>query len=149
MKNFKCGNCKSLYTIDETKINQPQAVFTCPKCSAKNLIKFGYRLLVVSKDSNGAEVKMQFNLKDGINLIGRKSNTPSADILLEDPYISRMHLSITVEKKDSKTYFIMEDLGSSNGTFDNNGKRLDSGKKYPLPPGTSYKIGNCNISLLT
>lgn len=147
MKNFKCGNCKTVYSIDDSKITQSQAVFTCKKCGAKNQIKFGIRIQIQYSDKGGKLIKNLFQLKEGVNTIGRKANTPVADILIEDDYVSRKHVAVYLEKKDNKLFIYLEDLSSSNGTFNADNQRLEAGKKYPMPAGKIYRIGNSNISL--
>jgi predicted Zn finger-like uncharacterized protein len=147
MKNFKCGNCKTLYSIDESKIAQSQAVFTCKNCGAKNQIKFGIRIQIQYADKDGKTVKNLFQLKEGVNTIGRKSNKPVADILIDDDFVSRKHVAVYLEKKDNKLFIFLEDLNSSNGTFNAENQRLEPGKKYPMPTGKMYRVGNSSISL--
>ncbi len=147
MKFFKCGKCQTQYKIDETKITNSQAVLTCSKCGAKNLIKFGVRLQIISKDEKGLEHKEVITLKDGSNIIGRKSQSASADILLNDEFVSRKHAAVHIEKKDGKIFISIEDLNSSNGTLNKDRKKLNPGKRYPILPGSPYFIGNSTITL--
>ncbi len=50
------------------------------------------------------------NYLPGVYVIGR---SPDCDIFIETPLISRSHARLTIKERD----FIIEDLGSSNGTF--------------------------------
>ncbi len=64
---------------------------------------------------------------------------PDVDLDSEDPEakVSRRHARITV--RDGK-YFV-EDLGSTNGTFVNRGKRLAPGTHQPLNDGDEIIVG--------
>ena len=112
MKYFKCGNCKTPYKIDETKINNTQINVKCNKCAANNIIRFGPVLIAQKKDW-----VQQYNLKIGENTIGRKSKTPEASIIINDEYISRKHAVIELENIDNKLFISFKDLSSLNGSF--------------------------------
>jgi len=91
----------------------------------------------------GKSVGKQFMLSAEESHIGRWDADggvfPDVDLDSDDPEakISRRHARITmVEGK----YFV-EDLGSTNGTFVNRGKRLSPGKRQPLKDGDEIIVG--------
>lgn len=143
MKYFKCGNCQSPYKIDETQVTTTQIQVVCPQCKAKNILHFGPVLVFQSREHIS-----KVNLKEGQHVIGRKtSNSSKAKILVEDEYVSREHVCITTEKKKGKIFFYIEDLGSSNGTFNKHKQRLKTGLKYAFLPEDYFVIGLTKISL--
>lgn len=142
MKYFKCGQCKAPYKIDETQVKTTQITVSCPKCNSKNILHFGPILVFQSKEKIS-----QVSLKVGEQVIGRKSNATSAQVLLDDEYVSRKHACISIEKKEGKIFFYIQDLGSSNGTFNRNKQRLKAGLKYAFLPDDFFVIGLTKISL--
>jgi serine phosphatase RsbU (regulator of sigma subunit) len=65
--------------------------------------------------------------------VGRDS---ARHIVVADEQISRLHAQITAVGND----VVVEDLGSSNGTFASDGRRLT--KPLVLPPGAAVRVGN-------
>lgn len=99
-----------------------------------------HALLVIER---GFAVGTEFYLTSDETFIGRwdAENGVFPDIDL-DPYdpevkVSRKHAKIIRERDD---YFI-EDLGSTNGTFINRGKRLTVGVKHKLQDGDEIIVG--------
>ena len=91
----------------------------------------------------GRSVGKQFTLSAEESQIGRWDADggvfPDVDLDSDDPEakVSRRHARITrVEGK----YFV-EDLGSTNGTFVNRGKRLSAGTRQPLNDGDEIIVG--------
>ena len=91
----------------------------------------------------GRSVGKQFTLSAEESQIGRWDADggvfPDVDLDSDDPEakVSRRHARITrVEGK----YFV-EDLGSTNGTFVNRGKRLTAGTRQPLNDGDEIIVG--------
>jgi hypothetical protein len=91
----------------------------------------------------GKSVGKQFMLSAEESQIGRWDADggvfPDVDLDSDDPEakVSRRHARITmVEGK----YFV-EDLGSTNGTFVNRGKRLSPGTRQPLKDGDEIIVG--------
>lgn len=78
-----------------------------------------------------------YPLQKGISLLGRSSK---ADISVDDPGVSREHLKIKVVGEKA----IVEDLGSTNGTYVNSNKitehALDGGDKIQISPLTIFKF---------
>lgn len=142
MKYFKCGSCQTQYKIDEQKITKSAASVVCVKCGAKNVLRFGPLLTVQSKN----EVS-QFSLKEGVNLIGRKSPQGEATIKVSDPYVSRKHASISVEQKEGKVFISIEDLESLNGVFNKNKVKLKRKLKYPFTTEDYYIIGLTKLTI--
>jgi ABC-type multidrug transport system ATPase subunit/pSer/pThr/pTyr-binding forkhead associated (FHA) protein len=68
-------------------------------------------------------------------MIGR---SPDSDLQLSYPTISREHARI--RRVGSGEEYVIEDLGSSNGTSVND-EILEPGKLYPLHPGSTLRIG--------
>lgn len=81
-----------------------------------------------------AEGKQLKVLGEEAIIIGKKKE--EADIVVEDPSISRLHAKIF---REESTYFL-EDLNSTNGTF-KNGLRLRPYEKRKLEPGDEIKLG--------
>lgn len=86
--------------------------------------------LVVRK---GPKMGQIFPLDNASLIIGRD---PMSDILLNDPEVSRQHVRLT----RSAQGYLLEDLGSTNGTYVD-GQRLSS-EARALQPGQSVSIGS-------
>jgi two-component system, cell cycle sensor histidine kinase and response regulator CckA len=91
------------------------------------------QIAVVEGVAKGARFKISGNA-----IIGR---SPDASVLIEDAGVSRLHARIT--RTESGT-FVIEDLGSRNGTFVN-GKRITRhvlafGDKIRLGPQTAFEL---------
>ena len=91
----------------------------------------------------GKSVGKQFLLSSGEANIGRWDADggvfPDVDLDSDDPEakVSRRHARITFN--DGK--YLLEDLGSTNGTFINRGKRLSPGTSQPLNDGDEIIVG--------
>ena len=96
--------------------------------------------LVIEK---GRSTGKQFLLSDTEAQIGRWDADggifPDVDLDTDDPEakVSRRHARITV---NNGQYFL-EDLGSTNGTFINRGKRLPPGQRQALCDGDEIIVG--------
>ena len=88
---------------------------------------------------SGPEKGKTFELADKVTSVGR---APENDVQIRDSSISREHLKII--RKGSR--FLVEDLGSTNGTFVN-GRRVRPGKKVEVKEGLPITIGRVMISL--
>jgi len=141
MKYFKCGKCKAGYKMDDSKFTHSEVVVTCKACGSKNLIRLGPVLVAQSKD----KVK-QFRLKEGANTVGRASKEGKADIQIEDAYVSRLHATLQIEKREDKIYISIEDAKSTNGTYNKQKTRLKPGLKYPFLVDDYFIIGLTKIS---
>jgi pSer/pThr/pTyr-binding forkhead associated (FHA) protein len=91
----------------------------------------------------GKSVGKQFLLSSAESHIGRWDADggifPDVDLDSDDPEakVSRRHARITF----SDGTHLLEDLGSTNGTFINRGKRLPKGTRQPLKDGDEIIVG--------
>ena len=96
--------------------------------------------LVIEK---GRSTGKQFMLSDVESQIGRWDADggifPDVDLDTDDPEakVSRRHARITL----SNGQYFLEDLGSTNGTFVNRGKRLPPGQRQALCDGDEIIVG--------
>ena len=96
--------------------------------------------LVIEK---GRSTGKQFMLSDAEAQIGRWDADggifPDVDLDTDDPEakVSRRHARITL----SNGQYFLEDLGSTNGTFINRGKRLPPGQRQALCDGDEIIVG--------
>jgi hypothetical protein len=88
--------------------------------------------LIVVKGDTAGDV---FRLKFEVHVIGRGEE---ADLVVRDPEISRMHARF----KRHENYYILEDLGSANGTWIN-GARVE-GRRL-LMPGDRLRLGQTEL----
>ena len=91
----------------------------------------------------GKSVGKQFLLSSAESYIGRWDADggifPDVDLDSDDPEakVSRRHARITFEEGK----YQLEDLGSTNGTFINRGKRLPKGTRHQLNDGDEIIVG--------
>ena len=91
----------------------------------------------------GGSAGKQFPLSDQDANIGRWDADggvfPDVDLDTDDPEakVSRRHARIS--RRDGQ--YLIEDLGSTNGTFVNRGHRLASGERHPLKDGDEIIVG--------
>jgi pSer/pThr/pTyr-binding forkhead associated (FHA) protein len=91
----------------------------------------------------GKSVGKQFMLSSAESHIGRWDADggvfPDVDLDSDDPEakVSRRHARITFNEGK----YFLEDLGSTNGTFVNRGKRLSPGTRQPLNDGDEIIVG--------
>jgi len=82
------------------------------------------------------------NLLPGDNTVGRRTATPRAQILFDDPehYMSRCQVVITVRSVAAGTEVLLRDAGSANGTFVNE-VRLPEGTMVRLTDDDTFVMG--------
>ncbi len=85
-------------------------------------------------DTSGRE----FDLKPGANTIGRQDT----DVLVAHPTVSRSHAKLTV----TGSSFLLEDTGSTNGTFVGNAK-VEPGSPVQVRPGDEIIFGSVMMRL--
>lgn len=94
-----------------------------------------------------------FNLREGINRIGRKAHSTSRDINITiqtgDKYMSREHCVIEVTwRSDKNNYeYILSDRRSTNGTFVNTGRRLLPSDNISLKDSDTIQVGRTKLIL--
>ncbi|HEU4511228.1 MAG TPA: FHA domain-containing protein [Pyrinomonadaceae bacterium] len=107
--------------------------------AARSTPKPHARLVIEKGRSSGK----QFMLSDVESQIGRWDADggifPDVDLDTDDPEakVSRRHARITL----SNGQYFVEDLGSTNGTFINRGKRLPPGQRQALCDGDEIIVG--------
>jgi len=107
--------------------------------SSKSTAKAHARLVI----ERGKSVGKQFTLSADESQIGRWDADggifPDVDLDSDDPEakVSRRHARITLNEGK----YFLEDLGSTNGTFVNRGKRLPPGERHPLKDGDEIIVG--------
>jgi pSer/pThr/pTyr-binding forkhead associated (FHA) protein len=107
--------------------------------AARSTAKPHARLVIEKGRSSGK----QFMLSDVESQIGRWDADggifPDVDLDTDDPEakVSRRHARITL----SNGQYFLEDLGSTNGTFINRGKRLTPGQRQALCDGDEIIVG--------
>jgi hypothetical protein len=110
---------------------------------AAPLTENGNRVHATLVIERGVSAGKQFPLSSLESNIGRWDADggvfPDVDLDSDDPEakVSRRHARITV--RDG--HYLIEDLGSTNGTFVNRGRRLAPGDQQPLKDGDEIIVG--------
>ena len=134
---YKCANCNHVYSI------------TIP-CN-KNATKWNSPGIIILQDDSDSKwygMETTFTLKEGSNIIGRKSNA-KIDISLptNDNYMSRTHIEIVANKNFDSTYTLtIQDLSTHNTTYISDTK-LPLGQIAVLEPGTKIRIGHTSFAI--
>jgi pSer/pThr/pTyr-binding forkhead associated (FHA) protein len=142
------GNGSDGRIREETKAGVPStapasaAVISEEKTSAPVVVADHqvHATLVIERGSSAGK---QFPLSDRDANIGRWDADggvfPDVDLDTDDPEakVSRRHARISL--RDGQ--YLIEDLGSTNGTFVNRGHRLASGERHPLKDGDEIIVG--------
>jgi diguanylate cyclase (GGDEF)-like protein len=89
----------------------------------------------------GPHLGRVFPLAPGVNVIGR---SPSADLTLGDEEVSRVHAWVTL-REGPEPEVILEDRGSTNGTFLNDRRIAEPAR---LAPGDRIAMGNQVLKLV-
>jgi pSer/pThr/pTyr-binding forkhead associated (FHA) protein len=115
------------------------ATLNLGSASAGSAEKAHARLVI----ERGKSAGKQFLLSSPETYIGRWDADggifPDVDLDSDDPEakVSRRHARITCNEGT----YLLEDLGSTNGTFVNRGKRLPKGTRQPLRDGDEIIVG--------
>jgi hypothetical protein len=142
------GNGSAGRVPEEAKASVPSAtpanaaVISEQKTSAPVIVADHkvHATLVIERGSSAGK---KFPLSDQDANIGRWDADggvfPDVDLDTDDPEakVSRRHARISV--RDGQ--YLIEDLGSTNGTFVNRGHRLASGERHPLKDGDEIIVG--------
>jgi serine/threonine-protein kinase len=115
----------------------PQSAVASPQAAEKGSV--AARLVI----ERGGRIGKEFAISGGETNIGRWDADggifPDVDLDQDDPEakVSRRHARIVREGGR----FYIEDLGSTNGTFINRGRRLLPGNRHPLNSGDEIIVG--------
>ena len=91
--------------------------------------------------------RKEYDLKIGVNVIGRADAMSPSDIMIEDDMtVSRRSVSITVEASGGSYRYWFEVLKSTNPVLVN-GKRHAVGESFVVEPGTKFVLGRTKLSL--
>ena len=89
----------------------------------------------------------EYDLKIGVNVIGRADAMSPSDIMIEDDMtVSRRSVSITVEASGGSYRYWFEVLKSTNPVLVN-GKRHAVGESIVVEPGTKFVLGRTKLSI--
>ncbi|MDO8684143.1 MAG: FHA domain-containing protein [Armatimonadota bacterium] len=141
--------------LGSAQATQMAVSITCPVCKTENppgdqyCMDCGFLLsstpVEVEMPSEEAPGKLietasgrEFALHLGENSVGRQSS----DVLITDGSVSRSHAKLTLA--DGK--LMVEDLGSSNGTFVN-GQKVEPGEQVEAANGAEIKFGGCAMKV--
>lgn len=141
MKRVRCPKCDNYIQFDETKYEEGQSlVFVCDQCKRQFGIRIGKSKLnaanrreEVVDETDGLQdygnivvvenvfaFKQVLPLKEGDNVIGRRSKGTEVDIPIEsnDPSLDRRHCIIHVKRnKQGEVVYTLRDNDSVTGTF--------------------------------
>lgn len=91
--------------------------------------------------------RKEYDLKIGVNVIGRADAMSPSDIMVEDDMtVSRRSVSITVEASGGSYRYWFEVLKSTNPVLVN-GKRHAVGESFVVEPGTKFVLGRTKLSI--
>lgn len=91
--------------------------------------------------------RKEYDLKIGVNVIGRADAMSPSDIMIEDDMtVSRRSVSITVETSGGSYRYWFEVLKSTNPVLVN-GKRHAVGESFVVEPGTKFVLGRTKLSI--
>ena len=120
-KRIKCPRCQGLLEVTNPK-NQPALLITCPnpQCGAKIRLTFATgETQLAEQGANEKEIGRlvfqgwEFPLQEGVNTIGRHSQSCTSTIQLEtnDLTMSRTHAQIEVKRlKSGRVKAILSDV---------------------------------------
>ena len=141
MKRVRCPKCDNYIQFDETKYEEGQSlVFVCDQCKKQFGIRIGKSKLNAANrgedvvdETDGLQdygnivvvenvfaFKQVLPLKEGDNVIGRRSKGTEVDIPIEsnDPSLDRRHCIIHVKRnKQGEVVYTLRDNDSVTGTF--------------------------------
>lgn len=164
---IKCPYCKVRLKIDESKIPAHLNAFNCPRCKQPISISLLHQYKIVSNSEDTIYIQkndnttatltvlpdactpsQSFQLRTGINIIGRKNgNTSEAKIEIEtnDKLMSREHIKIEAVQYGNGEYnYLLSDYSSKNQTRHNN-HYLNQGEIIVLRDKDEIEIGNTKI----
>ena len=138
------GNGNNEATASLARASNPSGKVSVPQAqgSAPVIVDDGkvHAKLVIERGNSAGK---QFSLRHQDSNIGRWDADggifPDVDLDTDDPEakVSRRHARISL--RDGQ--YAIEDLGSTNGTFVNRGRRLKPGDQHPLKDGDEIIVG--------
>lgn len=136
------GQVMSDHSISDasSKDVEPQSKSFAISEGSISLMEGAHARLVIER---GRSAGKQFPLGEDESQIGRWDADggifPDVDLDADDPEakVSRRHAQITRQNG----HYLIEDLGSTNGTFVNRGRRLLPGDRQPLRDGDEIIVG--------
>jgi predicted Zn finger-like uncharacterized protein len=179
---IKCGKCGVQLRVEEAKLHPVQPAVKCPNCQTINRLKLpdsaaptpppipslpqGEATMIFSQPASTHAQELgwlivhdeqaptqTFPLKLGENIIGRKSTSQPADLMIEtqDRYMSRHHCVLRVALDQRGQYqYLLADLSSTNGTFMlAKNKRLTEFDEIFLRDGDTMQAGRTKLVLKT
>jgi hypothetical protein len=143
MKYFKCGKCHTPFKVDETALKSPVVSIACKTCSTKNTLRFGGFLIIQNKK----ETK-QIPLLIGEFILGRKnSNNKENFLYIQDEFVSRNHCLVSIIQNNDKFSIKIEDLNSTNGTFNSKKVKIKTGIKHAFLKDDYFIVGLTKVAL--
>ena len=170
MKRVRCPKCDNYIQFDETKYEEGQSlVFVCNQCKKQFGIRIGKSKLnaanrreEVVDETDGLQdygnivvvenvfaFKQVLPLKEGDNVIGRRSKGTEVDIPIEsnDPSLDRRHCIIHVKRnKQGEVVYTLRDNDSVTGTFLMN-ELLGSKDRVRIEGGAIITLGATTLIL--
>jgi ribosomal protein L40E len=132
-----CAKCGALLVRDEAVETTMTYVPDEGEAESTTLEEMGVKGPALVVRSGGGRTGETFALEGERTLIGR---SPDCEIFLDDVTVSRKH-AVVHHREDS---FVIEDLGSLNGTFLNK-RRIESGE---LGDDDEVQIGKYRLTFL-
>jgi serine/threonine-protein kinase len=138
--NFQSANVTSVGVpamVEQLKLDEDEPI---SEPTGENTAKGVHAVLIIER---GSAVGTEFGLTSEESNIGRwdadNGIFPDVDLDTHDPEakVSRRHARIIQENGR----YMLEDLGSTNGTFINRGRRLIPGTRQPLNDGDEVIVG--------
>lgn len=143
---FKCPKCEAVFKVkkgEDKKFSTPPTqkfkrpdIYDDEDIEDAHLLKMPEGIRISLAVLSGNDAGQVFYIKEPVTVIGRAG----ADIILNDPEVSRRHARIEI--RDTK--YTLRDLKSTNGTYINE-KYITSA---PLENRTEFRVGSTTIMFL-
>ena len=169
MKRVRCPKCDNYIIFDETKYIEGQSlVFVCDNCHKDFKIRINkpaikpmqhddYPNEETNKNDLGSIIvlkndfafKQVLPLKEGDNMIGKRSRSIELDVPIEsnDPSLDRRHCIINVKvNKNGKAIYTLQDNDSLTGTFYMN-EEVSGKERRIIDDGAIINLGATTIIL--
>lgn len=169
-----CGKCSARVNVNTQNVQTAIIRFNCPVCGTvnkldlnktkkstkpsdeKTIINTANEVAnamgwIVVHDENTKQ--QTYTLKNGKNIIGRKSTSKPCDILIktDDSFMSRNHFAIEISRGTKGLEYLVYDVTSTNGTFinANKDKKLNQMDRVLLQDGDTIQAGRTKMVLRT